>query len=66
MRATFSIDTALYEKAGELTGISDTDELIREAITALIARESGKQLAKLGGTAPNLEIPPRRRTTPSS
>ncbi len=62
MRTTLTIDTALYEEASKLTGISEKAKLVREALAALIARESGKRLAKLGGTAPDLEIPPRRKT----
>jgi Arc/MetJ family transcription regulator len=61
MRTTLTIDSALFEEASKLTGISERGKLIREALTALIARESGKRLAKLGGTAPDLKEIPRRR-----
>lgn len=64
MRTTLTIDTALYEEASKLTGISEKAKLVREALTALIARESGKRLAKLGGTAPELQDVPRRRSKP--
>lgn len=64
MRTTLTIDTALYEEASKLTGISEKAKLVREALTALIARESGKRLAKLGGTAPELQDAPRRRSKP--
>jgi len=62
MRTTLTIDTTLYEEASKLTGISEKGKLIREALNALIARESGKRLAKLGGTAPDMESIPRRRS----
>ena len=62
MRTTLTIDPALYEEATKLTGISEKAKLVREALTALIARESGKRLAKLGGTAPELPDVPRRRS----
>jgi Arc/MetJ family transcription regulator len=64
MRTTLTIDTALYEEASKLTGIHEKAKLVREALTALIARESGKRLAKLGGTAPELQDVPRRRSKP--
>jgi len=64
MRTTVTIDTVLYEEASKLTGISEKAKLVREALTALIARESGKRLAKLGGTAPELQDVPRRRSKP--
>ena len=35
--------------------------LLREALTALIERESAKRLARLGGTQADLEAAPRRR-----
>ncbi len=64
MRTTITIDTSLYEEASKLTGISEKAKLVREALTALIARESGKRLAKLGGSAPDLADVPRRRSQP--
>ncbi len=64
MRTTITIDTSLYEEASKLTGINEKAKLVREALTALIARESGKRLAKLGGSAPDLADVPRRRSQP--
>lgn len=64
MRTTLTIDTSLYEEASQLTGISEKAKLVREALRALIARESGKRLAKLGASAPDLEDIPRRRAKP--
>lgn len=51
----------LLMMARELTGIDDTEELVREALQALIQRESAKRLAALGGTEPQLKLPRRRR-----
>lgn len=64
MRTTITIDTSLYEEASKLTGIGEKAKLVREALTALIAREGGKRLAKLGGSAPDIEDIPRRRPQP--
>ena len=51
----------LLERASELTGITDREGLIREALAVLVARESARRLARLGGSMPDLEEPPRRR-----
>ncbi len=62
MRTTITIDNELFEKASKLTGITEKSKLIREAIAALVSRESGIRLAKLGGTLPDLPEIPRRKT----
>jgi Arc/MetJ family transcription regulator len=62
MRTTLIIDEKLVERARELTGIQEKTALVREGLTALIARESGKRLAALGGTQPKLRGIPRRRS----
>jgi hypothetical protein len=51
----------LLQRAGEMTGIADRDLLIREALRRLIAREAGLRLARLGGTMPDIKVPPRER-----
>ena len=61
MRTTLIIDEELLERARELTGIQEKTALVRAGLEALIARETGKRLAALGGTQPHLEPIPRRR-----
>ncbi len=61
MRTTLNIDDALLEKARRLTGIKEKTALVRRGLEALIALESARRLARLGGTEPDLEVPPRRR-----
>ena len=61
MRTTVNLDDALLDKAVALTGTQERGVLLREALTALIERESAKRLALLGGTEPDLEAPRRRR-----
>jgi hypothetical protein len=51
----------LIEQAGKLLGIRDRAEVVREALRAVIQREAGRRLAKLGGTMPDFKAPPRRR-----
>ncbi len=62
MRTTLSLDDELLAKAQSLTGVSEKAALIREALRALIQRESAKRLALLGGSEPQLADIPRRQT----
>jgi len=51
----------LVAKAQALTGLKEKSSLVREALKALIERESTRRLARLGGSEPGLKAPPRRR-----
>jgi len=62
MRTTLNIEDDLLNKAARLTGIEEKTSLVRLGLEALIARESGKRLAKLGGTEKKLKRIPRRRS----
>lgn len=62
MRTTLNIEDALLDKAAKLTGIKEKTSLIRRGLESLIAVESAKRLALLGGTEAGLKITPRRRT----
>jgi Arc/MetJ family transcription regulator len=61
MRTTLNIDDALLKKASMLTGVDEKTSLVNLSLKALIARESGKRLAKLGGTDKDLKPIARRR-----
>lgn len=61
MRTTVTLDDALVERAEQLTGRTDRSGLLRQALEALIAQESGRRLARLGGSDPHAEAAPRRR-----
>jgi len=61
MQVTLALDDVLMAKAQSLTGPLGVTELVREALQALIQRESAKQLALLGGTESELRSIPRRR-----
>ena len=62
MRTTLNIDDEMLEKASLLTGIKEKTSLVRLGLEALIARESSKRLARLGGTEKELRSIPRRRS----
>ena len=61
MRTTLALDDELVAKARAITGVEDISMLMREALKALIERESARQLARLGGSEPSLAAVPRRR-----
>jgi Arc/MetJ family transcription regulator len=60
MRTTLNIEDSLIYKASKMTGIKEKTTLVKLGLEALIARESGKRLAKLGGTEKQLKPIPRR------
>jgi Arc/MetJ family transcription regulator len=61
MRTTLNIEDDLMEKAAEITGIKEKTTLVKLGLEALIARESARRLAKLGGTQKQLPEIPRRK-----
>jgi predicted transcriptional regulator len=65
MRTTVTLDDELVARAEELTGRSDRSGLLRQALEALIAQESGRRLARLGGSDRTAEAAPRRRRAAS-
>jgi Arc/MetJ family transcription regulator len=64
MRTTLALDDDLLAEAQRLTGTIEKTALVREALHALIERESARRLARLGGTDPSLANVQRRRTQP--
>ena len=64
MRTTITLDDDLLARASMLTGITNRTLLIRESLRAIIARESARRLALLGGSMPEFELTPRRRPEP--
>ncbi|MBN9076318.1 MAG: DUF2191 domain-containing protein [Rhizobiales bacterium 65-79] len=62
MRSTINIDDRLMERARSLTGIRETAAIVRQALETLVRVETGKRLIALGGTMPDAEAAPRRRS----
>ena len=62
MRTTIVLDDDLLAKAQALTNLQDKSSLVKEALKALVARESAKRLANLGGSEPQLEAIARRKS----
>lgn len=61
MRTTINLDDELLAQAQLMSGLTERTQLLREALLALVQRESARRLAKLGGTEPQLQPIPRRR-----
>jgi len=61
MRTTVNLDDDLLVQAKNLSGVEDRGALLKEALRALIERESARRLARLGGTELQLQDIPRRR-----
>jgi Arc/MetJ family transcription regulator len=65
MRTTMNLDEELVEEARRITGVRERTALVHAGLRALIERESARRLARLGGSEPDLEVPPRRRSLPA-
>jgi Arc/MetJ family transcription regulator len=63
MRTTLILDDELVEKARSLTGLKKKTAMVHAGLEALIARESARRLAALGGSEKELRRAPRRRRT---
>ncbi len=64
MRTTIALDDELVAIAQEYTGLKEKSALVHEALKALVARESSRRLALLGGSDPGATAAPRRRVPP--
>ncbi len=63
MRTTLNIEDELLDRAARLTGIDEKTALVRLGLEALIALESARRLAALGGSEKKLKPVSRRRTS---
>ncbi len=61
MRTTIVLDDDLLQAAEALTGLTEKTAIVRAALKALVERERARRLARLGGSEPNLMVPPHRR-----
>lgn len=61
MRTTLNIDDSLLGRATQLSGLREKTAVVRAGLEALVARESAKRLAALGGSDKGVRPIPRRR-----
>ena len=61
MRTTLILNDELLAKAQRLSGLKEKTAVVHAGLEALIARESARRLATLGGSEKRLRPVPRRR-----
>ena len=61
MRTTLNINDATLAEASRLSGIREKTSLVQKGLEALIAQESSRRLAKLGGSEKSLRPISRRK-----
>ncbi len=66
MHIMLALDDDLVAQAQNYTGLTEKSALVREALKALIERETARRLARLGGSSPDLKAIPRRKVTDAS
>jgi Arc/MetJ family transcription regulator len=64
MRTTIIIDDDLLERARRLTGLEEKTAVVHAGLRALIAQQSARRLAAMGGSDKGVRVPPRRRSAP--
>lgn len=57
-----TLDEQLLAQAQQLCGELERSALLKEALQALVQRESARRLAALGGSEPDLDPISRRRS----
>jgi Arc/MetJ family transcription regulator len=65
MRTTINLDDELVREARKYTGIEEKTALVHAGLRELVAKEAARRLAALGGTAPDFQLPRRRRSEPT-
>jgi Arc/MetJ family transcription regulator len=66
MRTTLNIDDQLLDKARRLSGIQEKTAIVHAGLEALVALESARRLAALGGSEKRLRPVRRRRSRKAS
>jgi Arc/MetJ family transcription regulator len=66
MRTTLNIDDELLEKARRLSGLEKKTAIVHAGLEALVALESARRLAALGGGESELRPARRRRSKKAS
>jgi Arc/MetJ family transcription regulator len=65
MRTTVTLDDDLLAAASAALNTDERSVLIHEGLRLIVQREAARRLALLGGIAPGLTLPPRRRSAPA-
>lgn len=62
MRTTVTLDDELLARAGEALGTTERSFLLHEGLKLIVQRDAARRLIALGGTMPEAEAAPRRRS----
>lgn len=65
MRTTITLDDKLLKEAEQAMGTNERSVVIHEGLRALVQREAARRLIQLGGSVPDAQLPPRRRSDPT-
>ena len=66
MRTTVTLDDELLAQAGAAMGTTERSVLLHEGLKLIVQREAARRLAALGASAPELDLPTRRRPAPEA
>ena len=61
MQVTMEVDDKLFADAQYLTGLREPSVIVNAALSDFVQREAARQLARMGGSQPQLKRIPRRR-----
>ena len=61
MRTTVDLDEDLLREAQEYAPRMTKTALLEEGLRVLVQREACRRLARMGGSQPDLALPPRRK-----
>ena len=65
MRTTVTLDDQLLAEASAAMGTSERSALLHEGLKLIVQREAARRLILLGGTMPDAQAAPRRRSAPA-
>ena len=64
MKTTVNLDDEWLDKAKRITSLTSSSAVVNAALKALVERDAARRLTRMGGTMPDLQSIPRRRSEP--
>ena len=64
MELRIQLDDSQLQRARELTGLTDPQQLIPHVLARFVQMEAMARIARLRGTDPNASLPPKRTPGP--
>ena len=65
MRTTVTLDDQLLAQASAAMNVTERSVLLHEGLRLIVQREAARRLILLGGTMPDAQAAPRRRSAPT-